>query len=116
MFVVQANDGQTIEETPEKKWLSIPDGIESVHLIHPAINVSVAAHGYDRYAFLCEGVAILQTGEGIQRLREHVWAEKPGMCLHISVHQSGKVCSEIIDTPPELADNIWRHKDAKDNE
>jgi hypothetical protein len=47
MFIVQTND-DLITET-RGGWKAAPNGLLGVHLVHPAINVSVGLLGYDKY-------------------------------------------------------------------
>ena len=112
MFAVKIND-ETIMEAKDVNWKDVPNGVEGVHLVHPVLNISVAAHGYDKYAFLREGVACLQQRIDAPLIGEHIYAVKGDVSIHLRLHKSGKITSEIVDELPELADHVWRYKEVK---
>lgn len=110
MFVVKTDQGD-LSESPELAWTGLPDKIHGVYLIHPVLSVSIGIHHYDRYAFMCEGAAIIQTGQKFNRIAEHIYAVKADICLHICLRQTGQITSEILDTPPDISKEIWKRRE-----
>jgi hypothetical protein len=108
MFIVQTNDG-LITET-RGGWKAAPNGLLGVHLVHPAINVSVGLLGYDKYAFIGEGVSIMQGGGSIPRLAEHLYAVKGDLIWHICLRQNGEIVSHRLDELPDTIQYFWRYK------
>ena len=87
MFIVK-NGSEDQQESADFKWSDVEGDIRGVYLIHPLVGISVGLHDYDRYAFMYEGVATLQRGN-FPRVAEHLFAQKQGLNVHVSLHQSG---------------------------
>ena len=109
MFIAKTNQGD-ITESKETTWMNLPDDIEGVYLVHPLLNLSIGLHQYDRYAFVCEGAVVLQSNVNMHRIAEHLYATKDDRIVHICIKQNGSVISELLDSPPDIADNIWRKR------
>lgn len=107
MFIVKTDHGEVVE-SPDQIWLEIMGAIYGAYLVHPGLNLSVGVHGQDRYAFLCEGIAVLQSGENFQRIAEHLYGVKGDQYIHLTMHRTGEIFSEILDQVPDIADHIWR--------
>lgn len=110
MFVVQLTDGTAIQESPDVKWNSVPNGVTSVQLVHPMLNISVGLHGCRRYAFLCEGASVIQQRVNLPRLAENIYGLRNGTYIHLRLAQSGKLETKLLGKCPDLAEHVWRYE------
>ncbi len=106
MFILQTKNGEFIEES-NQAWSDIGEDIAGVTLIHPVLNISIGLVGYDRYAFLCEGV-VLQQGYNLPRIAEVLWGEMNGVYVCLRLLNNGTVTSTITKEAPIIADTIWK--------
>lgn len=109
MFIVKYLNDEIIQEDSNNNWHSIKNGIESVSLVHPVLNISIGLHGYDRYAFICEGV-MLQHGLNIPRIAEILWGELSGLYVCIRLFRDGTISSMVTQESPQIVDTIWKYK------
>lgn len=110
MFIAKTVQGD-ISESPELTWLGLPDNIQGVYLVHPVLGISIGIHHYDSYAFMCEGAMLLQSGRKFNRIAEHLYAIKDGRYIHICLRQTGQITSEVLDTPPDISEQIWKRRE-----
>lgn len=109
MFIVKTDQGD-VSESSELNWMGLSDNIQGVYLIHPGLGISIGIHYYDKYVFMGEGAMILQSGQKFNRIAEHLYAAKDDRYVHICLHQTGKVTFNVLDTAPNVADDLWRKK------
>ena len=114
MFVVKTADG-VIDEDEGMTWSGLQHGIKGVYLVHPSLGISLALHGYGRYAFVVEGLATIPNVFSFPRVAEHIYAVKDKIIVHLYLHQSGRSCVEILDRLPEISDDIWRDKEGDEH-
>ena len=107
MFVAKTTSGDQAE-SHECRWNNLSGALKGVYLIHPSLGISVGLHHYKRYAFVCEGATILQSGTNFQRIAEHLYGIKDDVVIHICLRQSGQLVSEHLDAVPELDESIWK--------
>ena len=111
MFLVQYNGTQLLE-SKDKRWDDIPHGITDVQLIHPILNLSVGLHGYDKYAFVSEGVFIMQGGYNIPRIAELLHGKLGKSYVSIRMFRDGKIETAVSNIAPDITDTAWRNKEA----
>lgn len=107
MFIVELTDHTIIKESKDTKWRDVPDGIMSVHLVHPVLNLSIGLINYDRYAFLCEGISAIQRGINVPRVAENLIATRNGKTVLIWMNCDGQISFQQTNIP-EIAGHVWR--------
>jgi len=112
MFLVQTIDGKYILESEGFKWIDVPEGITDVQLIHPILNLSVGLHGYEKYAFLSEGVYVMQGGFNVPRIAEILYGKLGGSYVSVRLFRTGGINTTISDKEPEIDSKVWRNKEA----
>lgn len=106
MFIIK-QDNIEVSEGKDFNWDQIKDNIEGVYLLHPLLNITIGLHQCKRYAFYCEGLAMLNN-VSMPRVAENLWGEKDGLYIHLRLCGNGDIMSETVKDKPDINDNVWR--------